>query len=77
MNSPEKRLLSIRLSIVFVNLGSSSANFHVISPASKGLFQRAIMSSGSVLNPWSYTDQNHISVLYNLGEMNGGMTVKC
>lgn len=26
------------------------------------------MASGTVLNPWSYTDQNHISVLYNLGE---------
>lgn len=55
-----------QITIFGQSAGGSSANFHVISPASRRLFQRAIVSSGSVLNPWAFTDQNHINVLYNL-----------
>lgn len=33
--------------------GSSSVEFHTLSPMSNGLFHRAIMQSGSVLNPWN------------------------
>ncbi|XP_023941608.1 cholinesterase 2 [Bicyclus anynana] len=33
--------------------GSASVLYHVVSPMSKGLFQRAIMQSGSAISPWS------------------------
>ncbi|XP_026496524.2 acetylcholinesterase-like [Vanessa tameamea] len=33
--------------------GSASVLYHIISPLSKGLFQRAIMQSGSAMSPWS------------------------
>ncbi|CAG7822768.1 unnamed protein product [Allacma fusca] len=33
--------------------GAASVHFHVISPMSKGLFQRAISQSGAALNPWT------------------------
>lgn len=49
--------------------GASCVNFHVISPASQGLFQHAIMSSGAVLNPWAYTEKNHLSMLYTFGKI--------
>lgn len=34
--------------------GSASVNYHILSPASRGLFHRAILQSGSVLNPWPH-----------------------
>lgn len=43
--------------------GSVSVNFHVISPLSKGLFHKAIMQSGSVLNPWPYLRPNCLEVM--------------
>lgn len=33
--------------------GSSSVEFHTLSPMSRGLFHRAIMQSGSALNVWN------------------------
>lgn len=36
--------------------GGSSAQFHILSQMSKGLFQRAISESGSAFNPWSLAD---------------------
>lgn len=33
--------------------GSASVGYHLVSPMSKGLFQRAIMQSGSAISPWS------------------------
>nr|XP_053605093.1 uncharacterized protein LOC128672172 [Plodia interpunctella] len=33
--------------------GGASVSFHLISPMSKGLFQRAIVQSGAVTNPWA------------------------
>ncbi|XP_045502270.1 uncharacterized protein LOC123699375 [Colias croceus] len=33
--------------------GAVSVSYHIISPLSKGLFQRAIIQSGSTLAPWS------------------------
>lgn len=33
--------------------GSASVNYHLLSPSSKGLFHKAILQSGCVLNPWS------------------------
>ncbi|XP_030749275.1 esterase FE4-like [Sitophilus oryzae] len=39
--------------------GSASVHYHVLSPLTRGLFQRAILESGTALNPWgdySYHD---------------------
>ncbi|XP_056644896.1 esterase FE4-like [Diorhabda sublineata] len=33
--------------------GSASVHYHVLSPTSKGLFHKAILQSGCILNPWS------------------------
>ncbi|XP_065210127.1 esterase FE4-like [Planococcus citri] len=35
--------------------GSTSVQYHMISPLSQGLFHKAIMQSGSVLSPWAFT----------------------
>ncbi|XP_037042862.1 esterase FE4-like isoform X4 [Bradysia coprophila] len=43
--------------------GSHSVNLHVLSPASRGLFRRAIGGSGSALNPWAFTSQNHTKIV--------------
>lgn len=48
--------------------GSASSHFHVLSPKSQGLFKRAIMQSGSVLNPWaSYRKSDHLEIITTLG----------
>lgn len=36
----------------FVVLGAASVNYHMISPMSKGLFDRAISQSGTLMNVW-------------------------
>ncbi|KAK9875472.1 hypothetical protein WA026_007864 [Henosepilachna vigintioctopunctata] len=33
--------------------GSASVHYHLLSPASKGLFHKAILQSGCALNPWA------------------------
>nr|XP_023018918.1 juvenile hormone esterase-like [Leptinotarsa decemlineata] len=38
--------------------GGASVHYHILSPASKGLFHKAIPQSGSVLNPWALMDPN-------------------
>lgn len=51
--------------------GAASTHFHVISSASRGLFQRAIVQSASTLSRWSYSDQNnHLERLKQIGEYN-------
>lgn len=50
--------------------GGSSAQFHILSPMSKGLFHRAISESGSALNPWSLAD-NTTERAYRLAEILG------
>lgn len=37
--------------------GAASVNFHTISPLSRGLFHRAIGTSGSSLCPWAFSDK--------------------
>lgn len=48
--------------------GAVSANLHMISPATKHLFQRVILTSGCGLNPWAYTKHNHIRILRTFGK---------
>lgn len=43
--------------------GAASVNYHLLSPASKGYFHKAIMQSGSVLNPWPYLCLNSLEVV--------------
>lgn len=50
--------------------GASSVNLHMISPQTNNLFQKAIMMSGSALNPFLPRIQDHSSILYNLGNLN-------
>nr|AIY68377.1 putative alpha-esterase [Leptinotarsa decemlineata] len=38
--------------------GGACVHSHILSPASKGLFHKAIPQSGSVLNPWALTNHN-------------------
>lgn len=40
----------------------------MISPASNGLFENAIMLSGSALNPSIPRVKDHLTILYNLAE---------
>lgn len=60
----------LRLNIIvecFI-LGAISVSLHMISPASKGLFENAIMLSGSALNPSIPRVKDHLTLLYNLAE---------
>lgn len=41
--------------------GSASAHYLILSDSAKGLFQRAILESGSALNPWAF-QRNHLKV---------------
>lgn len=43
--------------------GAASVNNHVLSPSSKGLFHKAIMQSGSVLNTWPHLRPNALDVM--------------
>lgn len=48
--------------------GASSVHLHMMVPESQGLFQRAIMQSGSALNQWATTTySDHINVVRDLG----------
>lgn len=38
--------------------GAASVHYQCLSPASKGLFNRAILMSGCALNPWGFLDKN-------------------
>lgn len=49
------------------SVGAAGANLHMISPTSKNLFQRAILSSGCGLNPWAYRKDNQIRLLKTFG----------
>lgn len=48
--------------------GSSSVHIHSLAPKSKGLFKRAIMQSGSIINPWAtYFKSDHLDIVQGLG----------
>lgn len=38
-----------------ISAGSASVEYQMLSPLSKGLFNKAILSAGSCLNPWAFT----------------------
>ena len=41
------------VTIFGISAGAASVEYQILSPLSKGLFHKAIMQSGSVLNPWA------------------------
>ncbi|CAG7819168.1 unnamed protein product [Allacma fusca] len=47
--------------------GGASANFHIVSPQSAGLFHAAIPQSGSSLNPWAMS-RNPKEMAHRLGK---------
>lgn len=52
----------------FLFIGAISVSLHMISPASQGLFENAIVLSGSALNPSIPRVKDHLTILYNLAE---------
>ncbi|XP_046491824.1 juvenile hormone esterase-like isoform X1 [Neodiprion pinetum] len=46
---------SNNITIFGESAGSASVHYHLVSPLSKGLFHKAIMQSGVILNPWVIT----------------------
>ena len=58
-----------RVTLYGHSAGGSSVNFHLLSPASRGIFQRAIVASGSALNKWAYNDvHNHTAIVLHMME---------
>lgn len=53
---------------LYFPLGSASAHYHVLSSESNNLFQRAILMSGSTLNPWArYAPGEHMLHMFMIG----------
>ncbi|XP_065219709.1 esterase E4-like [Planococcus citri] len=46
-----------RVTLMGVSAGAASVHLHMFSPLSKGLFQKAIMLSGSAYSGWAVLDQ--------------------
>lgn len=48
-----------------ISAGSASVEYQMLSPLSKGLFNKAILQAGSSLNPWAFTkhSEKHNNVL--------------
>lgn len=44
------------VTIFGTSAGAASVHYHMLSPASKGLFHKAILHSGVALNPWASGD---------------------
>ncbi|KAJ8032239.1 Acetylcholinesterase [Holothuria leucospilota] len=66
-----------RVTIAGVSAGSASVGFHMLSPGSQGLFQNAIMESGSPIDPWVVNRQGEearleVKTLAKLLECNVG-----
>ncbi|XP_037804945.1 cholinesterase 1-like [Penaeus monodon] len=57
-----------KVTIFGESAGGASVHFHVLSPMSAGLFQRAIMQSGTAVCPWALRE-DHSEVAARFGEM--------
>lgn len=54
-----------KITIYGHSAGATSVNFHMLAPKSQGLFQRAILSGGSMYNQFAYLSPrvNHTDIL--------------
>lgn len=43
--------------------GSAAVNYLLLSPTTKGLFHKAILASGSVLNPWPHLHPDALNIM--------------
>lgn len=50
--------------------GSASVHYHILSEKSKGLFERAVLISGTAINPWALTE-NPLGKAQLLGDLLG------
>ncbi|XP_063612199.1 venom carboxylesterase-6-like, partial [Penaeus indicus] len=57
-----------KVTIFGESAGAASVHFHILSPMSAGLFQRAIMQSGTAICPWALRE-DHWEVATRIGEM--------
>ncbi|KAJ9577652.1 hypothetical protein L9F63_005732, partial [Diploptera punctata] len=64
--------------------GGASVHFHVLSPASKGLFHRAIAQSGTALCPWAVAppgsalkNAKKLASLLNCPNQNSSTIIEC
>ncbi|XP_045614328.2 venom carboxylesterase-6 [Procambarus clarkii] len=55
-----------KVTIFGFSAGAASAHFQILSPSAKGLFQRAILQSGSALSSWAHRE-NHRQFALQLG----------
>lgn len=55
-----------RITLFGQSAGASAVHLLTLIPQTKGLFRRAIISSGSMLNPWAYSNKNHTKILCKL-----------
>nr|XP_027216595.1 cholinesterase 1-like [Penaeus vannamei]XP_027216596.1 cholinesterase 1-like [Penaeus vannamei] len=59
-----------KVTIFGQNAGGAAVHYHMLSPMSSGLFQRAIMQSGAALCPWALRE-DHRQVAFGFGRMVG------
>ncbi|XP_047488696.1 uncharacterized protein LOC125039021 [Penaeus chinensis] len=57
-----------KVTIFGQNAGGAAVHYHMLSPMSSGLFQRAIMQSGAALCPWALRE-DHRQVAFSFGRM--------
>lgn len=55
-----------RITIYGQSAGAAAVHLHTLLPSARNLFQRAIIGSGSVLNPWSCSTKNHTEIVSKL-----------
>merc|ERR1711962_412487 len=61
---------SDQITIFGESAGSASVNFHLLSQLAEGLFNQAIMQSGTAFSPWGFSDDRDFlrQQAYKLGE---------
>lgn len=59
-----------RITLFGSSSGSACVHSHLFSNGSYGLFQRVILSSGTVVNPWTLQAEPYIPLMYKFGWLN-------
>lgn len=59
-----------QITIIGESAGGASIHYHLLSPQSKGLFNRAIVACGSALNPWAFNNKpDHVQIVKDAGKI--------